>query len=372
MKSFILNAVTVMCLSACLNAAQFDLGSRLFAETQSTKYHYSAALHHQTIKRQTTDSTLSPEDEAYCGSLVVDSYCSTGLAQGFINADLSCGKGSEADHKTLANGCARNENGIFCFSAFALFDLEGIGQSNVEGNCSQVLQSNSCPSTCRTNLETFKSELGCCINTFLNDSTIYRLAVNYRVWQLCGVSLPAADCGNALDVNPPANVDNCSSLEYFKRSYTENLCLRSRGQPYVNAALKGGCEVYVKIAEYTVNLCSMNADNYPCGLDDGAVTVDSVCAGSNVTCTSACRNNLRNATINYGCCVNFHNTTVFGPRPLSLSYDVWRSCGLESPGFCESTLSLNGALSSAKEGCSVWWVINAISLTIVVGAVEIK
>ena len=358
MKS-IFNAITMMCLSVCLNAAE-------------TQYLHSAVLHHQTIKRQTTDSTLTPEDEAYCGSLVADAYCSTGIAQGLIDADLSCGKGSEAEHRRIANGCARNEKGRFCFSAFILFDLEGIGQSNVEGNCSRVLQSNSCPSICRTNLETFKSKLGCCINTYVNGSTIYRLAVNYRVWQLCGVTIPAADCGNALDVNPPANVDSCSPLEYFKRSITENLCLQSRGQPYVNAALKGGCDVYVESAEYTVNLCSMNADNYPCGLDDGAVTVDSVCAGSNVTCRSACRDHLRNATIDYGCCVNFYNTTAFGPRPLSLSYDVWRSCGLESPGFCESTLSLNGALSTVKGGCSAWWMIIAISLTIVVGAMEME
>ena len=360
MKSFILNAITVMCLSACLTAA----------EAQYLNY---AAMHHQRIKRQMTDSTMSPEDEAYCGSLVADAYCSTGLAQGFIDADLSCGEGSEEYHRREANGCARNEKGKFCFSALALFDLGGIGQRNIEGNCSRVLQSNSCPSTCRTSLETFKSELGCCINTVVN-GTEYRsgsAAVDYRVWQLCGVSLPAADCGNALDVNPPANVDNCSSLEHFKRRYTENLCLQSRGQPYVNAALKGGCDVYVEGAKFTVSLCSMNADNYPCGLDDGAVTVDSVCAGSNVTCRSACRDHLRNATINYGCCVNFHNTTVFGPRPLSLSYDVWRSCGLESPGFCESTLSLNSAVSTAK-GCNAWWMTIVISLIIVVGAIETK
>ena len=366
MKSFILNAITVMCLSTCLTAAE-------------AQYLHSAALHHQTIKRQTTDSTMSPEDEAYCRSLDADAYCSTGLAQGLIDAALSCGEGSEEYHRREANGCARNEKGKFCFSALALFDLGGTGRRNIEGNCSRVLQSSSCPSTCRASLETFKSELGCCINTYVN-GTEYRsgsAAVDYRVWQLCGVTLPAADCGNALDVNPPANVDSCSQLEYFNRRYTENLCLPSRGQPYVNAILESGCND--EIAEYLVTLCSIDADNRPCGYEGfvetkpylDIVTIESICTGSNVTCTSACRDSLRNATIIYGCCINTINITIFDPRPLSLSYDVWRSCGLESPGFCESTLSLNSAVSTAK-GCNARWMTIVISLMIVVGAIETK
>ena len=155
-------------------------------------------------------------------------------------------------------------------------------------------------------------------------------------------------------------------FEIFERRYTQNFCLPSRGQPYVNALLDERCShtEFFNSAEYVVNLCSMNDDGFPCGLLDNELNygyrvdinidrLDSICAGSNVTCTPECRDSLRNATINRGCCVNFFNTTAFGPRPLSLSYDVWRSCGVESPGFCESTLSLNGAMpndTSSRNG----------------------
>ena len=398
--SYILNAFTLMCLSTCFTEAQTDLSLRLFAESGQTRHLNPADLHHQRARRQTTDSTLSPEEIAYCGSLISNAYCSSGLAQGFIDADLSCGEGFERDHRRTANGCARSEKGEFCSSAFTLFDLGGIGRRNIEGNCSGVLQTNSCPSACRTSLETFKSKLGCCINTlpYVNGTirNIIRISSesavdyrDYRVWQLCGVTLPAADCGNSLDITPPATVDSCSPREIFERGITRNFCLPSRGQPYVNALLDERCSQteFFNFAEYVVNLCSMNDDAFSCGLLDNELNygyrvdininrLDSICAGSNVTCTPECRDTLRNATINHGCCVNFFNTTAFGPRPLSLSYDVWRSCGVESPGFCESTLSLNGAMpndtSSQNYAMSTvtggLWMNITLIFTIVIGA----
>ena len=395
--SYILNAITLMCLSTCFTEAQTDLSLRLFAESGQTRHLNPADLHHQRARRQTTDSTLSPEEIAYCGSLISNAYCSSGLAQGFIDADLSCGEGFERDHRRTANGCARSEKGEFCSSAFTLFDLGGIGQRNIEGNCSEVIQTNSCPSTCRTSLETFKSKLGCCINTYVNGTIRGTIRIrissesavdyrDYRVWQLCGVTLPAADCGNSLDINPPATVDSCSPRETFERRYTQNFCLLSRGQPYVNALLDERCSQteLSHFAETVVNLCSMNADGFPCGLLDNIRNygyrvdininrLDSICAGSNVTCTPECRDTLRNATINHGCCVNYFNTT--SARPLSLSYDVWRSCGVESPGFCESTLSLNAAMpndTSSRNGAMSTvigglWMNIALILTIVIG-----
>ena len=378
MKSFTLNIILLICLSTCLSEAETDLSLRqLFTESGPS---LNSALHHQTAKRQTaTENSPSAQEEANCISLIEDVSCSTGDVQEAINAELSCGEGFERDHRRVANGCAKSENGEFCSSAFTLFDLGGIGRRNIEGNCSEVLQSNSCPSTCRTNLETFKSQLGCCINTYVN-GTRYRSgssAVDYRVWQRCGVTLPAADCGNSLEINPPATVDSCSPRETFERRYTQHFCLLSRGQPYVNALLDERCSQteFFNFAETVVNLCSMNADGFPCGLLDNLRNygyrvdininrLDSICAGSNITCSPECRDSLRNATINRGCCVNFFNTT--SARPLSLSYDVWRSCGVESPGFCESTLSLNGAMSTVNRG--LWMNIAcALILTIVIG-----
>ena len=93
-----------------------------------------AALHHQVTKRQTS---LTPEEKASCYGHVQDVTCSTGIAQGFVDAELRCGNVIEA--RRIANSCAKSERGEFCLSAFALFDLDGMERMNIEGNCSGVL-----------------------------------------------------------------------------------------------------------------------------------------------------------------------------------------------------------------------------------------
>ena len=67
-------------------------------------------------------------------------------------------------------------------------------------------------------------------------------------------------------------------------------------------------------------------------------SLNSACATSNVSCTSNCRDGISNAKTLRGCCINWVNSSTYTPQ--SLSYGVWNSCGVESPGFCESPLSL--------------------------------
>ena len=49
----------------------------------------------------------------------------------------------------------------------------------------------------------------------------------------------------------------------------------------------------------------------------------------------------------YGCCLNsiwFGNTSTSSPQ--ALSYGIWKSCGIETPGFCKNSLSLRGTAAS--------------------------
>ena len=307
-------------------------------------------------------STPTPEDAAYCFSQINAISCSTGVAQGFIDADLSCGRdrlrGIEEIRKQ-ANGCAMSEGGKFCASAFTLFDLNGIGQSNIERNCSGVIASNFCPSACRTLLEDFRSRLGCCINAHINGSRYQSssASVDYRVWNLCNVPLPAADCGNGPVVNLPDNVQECTDEEHFNKQYTQNLCLPERGQPHIDIIINSiRCnETFFPIAQYVVNLCSMDANGVTCGLTYSPSTgpeidsLNSACATSNVSCTTNCRNNITDAKNLRGCCVNWVNTSTYVPVVPALSYSVWKSCEVETPGFCESPLSLSGTTASVMK-----------------------
>ena len=373
MKRFVYNTIVFIYLANFLInnqcAAQYS-DTKLFLENAPSFKHLTEFLNvpnHQTwqqrlAKRQTTDemSTPTPEDVAFCGSLLGDISCSTGLAQGFIDADLSCGEGGGIEGiQRRANGCAMNERGQFCSSALSLFDPNGLGRTNIERNCSGVLASNSCPSACRTLLEDFRSRLGCCINAYINGSRSFSLnsaSIDYRIWNLCNVPLPTAGCGNGLTVNPPDNIQECTNEEYFNRRYTQNLCLPERGQPYINAFLNSRCyQTFFPSAEYFVNLCSMNANGLACGLPSSERDLNrlnSVCATANVSCTSNCRDSITDAKKLEGCCINFGNTSTY--TSPALSYSVWKSCKVETPGFCESPLSLRGtAVSIMKENCPI-------------------
>ena len=343
-------------------SAQADHPLKYLDEFVDVHAHNDQALQHQVAKRQNTDdsemSTPTPEDLAYCLSQISDISCSSGLTQGFIDTDLICGRGGGIEEaQRSANGCAMNEGGQFCSSAFTLFDLDGIGQTNIERSCSGVLASNFCPSACRTLLEDFRSRLGCCINAYINGSrSFYSTSVDYRVWSLCNVPLPAADCGNGLTVNPPDNVMGCTDEEYYNRQYTQNLCLPERGQPYVNAIiLNSRCnQTLFSSAEYVVNLCLVHSNGVACGLtypqssQSDLNRLNSVCATSNVSCTANCTDGISEAKKLGGCCINQFNTSTY--TPPALSYSVWKSCEVETPGFCDSPLSLRGtAVSIMKE-----------------------
>jgi hypothetical protein len=186
-------------------------------------------------------------------------------------------------------------------------------------------------------------------------------SVDYRVWNLCNVPLPAANCGNnPVTVNPPDNVQQCTDEQYFNMKYTRNFCLPERGQPYIDAVvLDSRCNqssnAAFHLAEIKTNLCTMDNTGTVCGLTFSTVdqdlnleTLNSDCATSNVSCTSNCRDGLNLAKTLRGCCINWVN--ISADRPHALSYSVWKLCGVESPGFCESgPLSLTGSATSIME-----------------------
>ena len=111
-------------------------------------------------------------------------------------------------------------------------------------------------------------------------------------------------------------------------------------------------------AENIVNLCSrsacwcflpvslsrhINRDTYI------VHSLSSVCVSSSICCSSTCRSGITEAKKAVGCCVNLYNTSDFGDRHTVLSLTV---CGspveFESPGFCESPLSLSSATSTME------------------------
>ena len=361
-KGFTLNIFIASCLSnvECENTKFQGLkihtpDSKYLAEFVNLANWNQLTPHHNLVRRQTMDdSTFTAEDAAFCTAQLQDISCSTGITQGFIDADLICGRDRGIQQAQIdANACARNERGQYCLSALSLFDLR---RNDIIGNCSIIDTSSACPTACRTQLEQFSSSLGCCINAYVNSSinSDYRRIVDYRLWNLCDVPLPPEGCDNTPIINLPVNVQECTEEEYFIKRFTQNICLPQRGQRYINAIVQNSrCNQssFLSIAELLVNLCSVDANGSPCGLTELSDTIgigdlNSDCATSNVSCTLKCTKRINNARDMYGCCLNsiwFNGST---PSPPGLSYNVWKSCRIETPGVCESSLSLRGTAMS--------------------------
>ena len=334
----------------------------------------------QHTKRQTTRSNLTPKDIADCLSIQYDYRCSSGLAQSLVDAYSICGDSSAY---STSIECARSENGEFCATAFEQFNLNGTTLMNFEVSCSRSVSSNSCPPSCHTLLQDFRSRLGCCINTYINTTHAYSAAiygpyVDYRLWDLCGVSPPAADCGNALPVNNTA-YQGCTDEEFFRRVH-QNACAPSMNQPLINALLNNSKCYYS--AKELIHHCTFNANGQPCLLavslyrdfneymyEAYSNLIDRSGCAPNYRCNSTCESAINVAKNAAGCCVNYFNISgIAFPEEQypSLSYSVWKSCGVETPGFCSSTLSLGGTLSGAMPTIvmAVTWIITAALIAV--------
>ena len=274
-----------------------------------------------------------------------------------------------------SRACARNENGDFCGTVpFRFFPTDQTQAST----CLEAVTSGSCPSTCHNFLQSVSSRLGCCINTFINTTfnplvELYRTHVDYRLWSLCNVPLPASDCGNGLPLNPPQDAQNCTLQELYFR-LANHLCESNVGQPLVDALLQNS-KCY-SIARGWVEICSINANKETCAValgsdvllssvdppDQGDPLVTSLFQNceesiSSTSCNSSCQSAITNIKNSYGCCVSIFNESDSGVQP-ELSYNFWKSCGVETPGIC-TTSTLSGA---AIMKALMWMIVVAMAI----------
>ena len=323
--------------------------------------------YHRLVKRQ-TPSSQDTQDLTDCSTIILDYQCgSSGYVQGIANIALGCGNDSFA--RGAANTCARSESGDFCVTATLRLNLDenlAAGASD----CDSAVAVGSCSAACRSFLQSASTRLGCCINTYINDTGrpllfVYSTYVDYRLWNLCNVPLPADDCENAFPLNPPPDVQECTTQEILTRLVNYQ-CMTSVSQPLVDALLQNS--MCYELARVVVDSCSINANSEFCAAVIGSDVITSSVSSdplleslimncdssSSISCSSSCRSAVTNIANSYGCCVSIVNDT--DSQIPQLSYSVWSSCGLETPGVCAtSTLS-----SAATMKTFVWMVTIAI------------
>ena len=360
MKHLIIVTVVVLACSCAVSSISDAIASQLSVGRV-------ADLTHHITKRQTT-----LQDIADCSAAILDYVCgSSGYTQQIVNIALGCR--NETYARNAANTCARSENGAFCGSATIRFLLD---QTEAASTCSGAVSLGSCPSDCRSFLQSASNTLGCCINTYINTTVspllaLYGEYVDYRLWNLCNVPLPVADCGNGLPLNPPQDAQDCTLQELFTRSINYE-CMASVGQPLVDTLVRNGrCDLYVRSL---VGVCNRNENNQFCGTVIGSSGIDSGnlnsplftslvanCASSSSSfCSSSCQSAATNIENSYGCCVNVFNISVGGVQVPQLSYGLWNRCGVDPPGFCSAS-TLSGA---ATIEAFTWMIALAMAIHI--------
>ncbi len=323
----------------------------VFESSPGGAFSAQGLITHHIAKRQTAADDDAVQTALDCSIIILEYQCGpSGNAQQAINIALGCRNESYA--RSTANVCAMNENGEICGAASSRFLVNSTELMNA-ASCSGAVASGSCPSNCLSFLESASSNLGCCINTFINTtdspdlSARYSDFFDYRLWNLCNVPLPAAGCGNTLSLDPPQNAQDCTVEELLSR-LVDYYCMPSVGQPQVNAVLQDDrCNV---VATLLVDICATNANGQTCvgaiSLDflssaatDPLLTSLSTNCASPMVCSPSCGSAVTNIANAYGCCVNVYNSTESGMQLPALSYSVWNSCGVDTPGFCNSSLT---------------------------------
>lgn len=316
-----------------------------------------------------------------CSDITNRFYCeSTTYAQDGANIALRCGLTFLPEAENYAAACSRGHNGDFCFSLWA---DSNVTFTQAQTRCSSVSNStSSCPTGCRNFLQSSVDDLGCCFETIFNErlsQLLLGLDV-YVVLNTCNIDTQPP-CHTTVSLAAPNDVDSCTYDEFWAR-IIESFCRIPVGQPLINALLEN--PACTRHARHIVNSCSRGTNNTYClelfgtsfNLDNNPTRTAfrhtqlnnalSLCANyssfQTMGCPSSCRDALIEAIDKVGCCINLFNDTINDIILPHFSGAVMTACGLESPGRCESDLSLSaGSIPVAT------WVYICLSLALLYG-----
>ena len=301
---------------------------------------------HPAIAKRQTVYDITTQDVVDCISRTTEYQCgSSGYSQQVVDIAMGCKNNSYA--RNTANTCARNANGDTCGAVTLKFLSD---QTNAEA-CSRAMQLGSCHPACRAFLQSAKDILGCCLKVYVNQTDYplyeqYKEYVDYRLWDLCEIEIPEEECKvGGLTLKSTGEEKFCEAQELVSR-FVRYECSPNVGQSLINALMKNDrCYVFTSVL---VDSCSSNTKGQYCAEAIGtdlmsSINTDPLIISLNTHCypgsgcTQSCKSAITKIKDAYGCCVNVYNDTAIGLELPSLSHDLWKECGIESPGFCETS-----------------------------------
>ena len=278
-----------------------------------------------------------------CNRAYVERICTTNFAyvRDLLDTFVDCGQPEAARY--AATFCARDEQAdLYCGAADA-YPLD-LGMASFF--CASTLQTGGqCSNECRTSLLSIRNDLGCCINTFFNNTALYTPifgpVLSYTLWSGCGVEPPNSTCEGELSYTLPVTPQRTCSLDEI------SICRESDIDEIKNslAGEPGSCEA---VLQYNLDRCSRNDDG-DCIVnlgDDAGVNIpilQSDCAAALLTrvpdsCSSDCKESLEAFADNRGCCVNaLYNSTYTVVTGLNFTISLFQDsvlfdlCDVDTP-----------------------------------------
>ncbi len=276
-----------------------------------------------------------------CLRIISQVQCNNGLSQETVNLALQCNPPLAED---LAMDCAQNSVGDYCALAWTYTETD-IG--TIVKECSTDALS-PCTPRCKNLLTLIRSELGCCVNLFFNNSASSFFTPGpflNSVWTRCGVEPITEQCNNTLKL-PQVQVDpTCRTPGIFAERAGAFQCSRRLLQPMIDVLMDTDtCQIYAQ--GFLEEICGVDESGTPCYEQEDVIfssfeTSQDACEDMRA-CNPSCKAALQNFANTGGCCINNHyNGTLAGisrERYKWMSSQFWEDCGIETPGLCEARL----------------------------------
>ena len=306
-----------------------------------------------TFHRQ-TDADLNrirrqialPEEPNMCSAFELENQtnsilCDPTYGQRLVEVYLKCGYNNSARERIRR--CERGPNGQFCYRLKP--ELTEYVDA-VRTNCRlprqhQLQQCNQDYPSCAPALESLKRNFGCCTNNLLNNSqSVMRGTIaDPRVWTNCAVDPPPLCSDSSLTYRIPHDDETCTRSELDKQ-LNRLYCDPTYQLPYLEVRKSCGQDDIVRTA---INMCGVNEEAKFCfevarAGSSYASRVNNVCLTGTAECTIQCRVALDTYNRQIGCCLNNIYNNKNSGYFRSTSPVLWSACGIDNPGFCQSTL----------------------------------
>lgn len=293
-----------------------------------------------TLFKRDEDSHGHQALQDECGEMIFSKACENGFFQDYVDLLEECHEHDEA--KALQDGCRSKPNGKYCGS----MDIFAM-RRNIEKNCN-ISDPTSCHATCKSSLNTIRSDLGCCLKIY-NDSTP---PFSYKLWSACDTEPVTQECSESTVKLSKRKIDQtCDGIwspNFLQKLYSSVIC-KKKNLESIDFKLQTSKSCQDMFRASINSICRANELGMHCNAELSSfakATMASASCYKIFTCDPLCANALQDISNTVGCCFNHEYNDSSNGRVMFewMSHSFWTMCGLEPLGTCDAQFTSHAIL----------------------------